>query len=737
MKHLTTLFLLLLCPAVFVSAQDRPGPLPNGGYLLGNGWTVRPTGDSVSAGSFPMSTALSSDGKYLLVLNAGVTDPGVSVIDINTKKVVGHTTLPDAWLGLTASPSSNLVYVGGGSSGKIYELSLNPAGTLTHSREFLVASSSTAGQPFIGDVALSPDARVLYTADMHGDTIAQINLQSGKTVDHWKTGRRPYRILVSPDGGQLLISSWAEAAVFVHQSSSGILLTKLRVGTHPTDMLWINKRYSPESNGTNYAGRLFVAASNTNSVFSFGVTEDRQFSMLDPVSVAMTAMHPLGMTPSALATDPDATLLFVACSDANAIAIVDLTDPRLPVRGFAPTGWYPTAVRVLPDKQMVALNGMGTPTKDHPAGGSAQFFSLPAGDQLLGLTKTVLANSPFRDEMLRSAITDPAEARFSRTQERPSPIQHVIYVIKGDQSYDGVLGDLATDVGDQSKQRLDAAVTPNQHALARDFVLYDQVYANGTLPADGQNWAVAAIAPDFTVKLSPNVFAGRSRVFSFEGGDLANNPPAGYLWSNALQASLTVRNYGEWVTNAADPQPAGQRQVAKVNDLSLAPITDLNFRGPDPNFRDVDRANEFIREWKNFDSQGQAPQLSLVRLSNDTATASRDLVADNDRALGLLVEGVTHSKLWSSTAIFIVQGSGGTASDSAGTQRIPCWILSPFTHHKAVEHNMFNQSSVLKTIEMILGLRPMTHFDAGAKTMFGSFNEQASASPFTAVTPKS
>ena len=284
-------------------------------------------------------------------------------------------------------------------------------------------------------------------------------------------------------------------------------------------------------------------------------------------------------------------------------------------------------------------------------------------------------------------------------------------------------------------------ITPNEHALAREFVLYDNFYSNGGLSAEGANWAAAAIAPAFTVKLAPSAFAARSTIFTFAGGDPANTPSAGYLWSNAEQAGLSVRNYGEWVTNTPSPQPVGQKQVQKTSDPSLAAITDLNFRGSDSAYKDTDRAEEFIREWKTFDSQGKAPQLSIVRLGNDAASRggppTAAMAADNDRAFGMLVDAVSHSRLWASTAIFVVQVSGEQGSDHVDPHRTPCWVLSPYTHRGTVDSAFFNQTSVLRTIELILGMRPMTIFDAGAKSMFGSFAEQASTTPFTALMPKS
>src|SRR6476469_6496999 len=217
------------------SAPEKVGPLPDGGFLLNSGWTIRPAGEQVPLGTFPMSAAVSSNGKYLLVMNAGYDPPTISVIDVAKKTELGRTRLPDCWLGLTIAPGGDKVYVGGGTTGKVFELSLNPAtGALTPAREFaavpnLAENLAEKGKALIGDVELSPDAHLLYAADLYGDSIAVINLQSGRMTDRWKTGRRPYRIVVPPDGRQLLISAWADAAIYQHDAATGTLAGKVRV----------------------------------------------------------------------------------------------------------------------------------------------------------------------------------------------------------------------------------------------------------------------------------------------------------------------------------------------------------------------------------------------------------------------------------------------------------------------------------------------------------------------------
>ncbi len=477
-------------------------------------------------------------------------------------------------------------------------------------------------------------------------------------------------------------------------------------------------------------------------------------------------MHPLGMTPSSLAIDRQGAHLYIVCSDANAVGVADIAGAQTRVLGFVPTGWYPTAVRTLEDNRLVILNGKGLGSRPNPKGpnptvrgrggrnpevqyvariqtGTAALVPPITDENLPAYTNSVLENSPYRDEMIYGAITDAQEARFARTQERASPIQHVIYVIKENRTYDQVLGDMEKGNGDKSLNLFGERITPNLHQLAREFILYDNFYENADVSAEGHNWANAAIAPDYTVKLWPNVYADRRRVYDFEGGEPANNPPAGYIWDNALEAGISIRDYGEWVANIPLASVTGQRQIAKVEDAALQPYTDLNYRGFDLDYSDLDRVHEFIREWKDFDAKGQAPQLTIVRLGNDhtEGTAPGKLtplsfVAQNDYACGLLVDAVSHSKVWPSTAIFIIEDDAQNGPDHVDSHRAPAWVISPFTHRGIVDSTMYNQTSVLRTMELIVGLRPLTHFDAAARPMFGSFSQQADVRPYAAMQPK-
>jgi DNA-binding beta-propeller fold protein YncE len=765
---------LAICLTFFVlplfsqTAQTvRVGPLGGGWFVLNSGWGIHPAGKQINVDTFPMRAVLSANGKYLLVLNAGYNHPSISVIAVSEQRELHRVLVPDAWLGLAFGPGDASVYVGGGSKASVYEFKFNSAtGELSAARTFSAANNaSDVSHTFIGDVAVSPDGHLLYAADLIGNEIAVINLRSGRLIGNWKCGRRPYRILVAPDNQSLLVSSWADATIYRYDALSGGKKGGIRTGQHPTDILWLNKPATADDNQqTQYKGRLFVAAANTNSVYSYGMTSQGEFRLLQTISLATTPLQPLGVTPSALAVDRDGKQLYVACSGINAVAVVDISQAPSRITGFLPAGWYPTAVTALPDGGAAIVNGKGKGSVPNPNGpnltlatdpSSVQFVGriqrgavqmIPAFDsqQLRAFTETVKQSAAYNSDQLRNAFRGGNIEAFIKERDRPSPIKHVVYIIKSGRSYDQIFGDMPTGNGDKSLAVFGQETTPNQHKLAREFVLYDNFYDNGDVSADGQNWAASAIAPDFTVKLWPGSYAGRRSAGDYEDDDPANLPPAGYLWNNALQAGITVRSYGEWVTNLPLNQTQAGRQVKEVKDPALAPYTDLNYRGFDLNYSDVNRAAEFLREWKGFESKGDAPQLIIVRLANDRTAgpaAGKDsaikAVADNDYALGKIVDGISHSKLWTSTAIFVIEDSAQDGADHVDAHRAPALVISPYTRRGGVvDSTMYNQTSVLRTMEGILGLNPLTQFDAAAETMFGSFSLRSDPEPFTAETPR-
>ena len=547
---LTAIFAVLLLAAI-VSSQPAPreqvGPLPGGGFLLNSGWRITPAGKQVPLDTFPMSSALSPDGRYLLVLNGGYRPPSISVIDTGTGAVVSNTAMADGWLGLTFTPKGDRVYAGGGSTASVLEFSF-AGGKLSPTRTFpVVPPEKKTLRDFIGDVALSPDGRLLYAADLYHDAVVVINPQSGMVIERFKTGRRPYRILFHPDGKSFFVTHWADGNLGHYDAARGDRLATVRIGAHPSDMVWRAGKNQPVEGDPAWEARLFVAAANTNNVYAVGVSAAKELNVVESINIAMTPRQPLGMTPSALALSADGKRLFTVCSDANAVAVAELADGRSRVLGFIPTAWYPTAARVLPSGVLVVLNGRGLGSHPNPNGpnplkrpepvhagvaaveyvgriqtGTASWIP-PLTDELLSeYTGAVFLNSPYRDEKLDAPNPLPA-------------IEHVIYIVKENRTYDQMLGDLKPGNGDASLVLFGENVTPNRTNWRASSCCFDNFYVNSDVSADGHNWSTAAIAPDYVQKLWPNSYAGRRKFYDYEGQEPAASPPAGYLWTNAAR----------------------------------------------------------------------------------------------------------------------------------------------------------------------------------------------------------
>jgi YVTN family beta-propeller protein len=744
------LVLFTAAMAVILSSQTPPreqvGYMADGSFLLNSGWRIHPIGTMVPVDTFPMASAVTPDKKYLLVLNGGYNPPSVSVIEIASAKELSRAAVPDAWLGLAMTKAGDKVYVGGGSRGAVYEFSLGN-GVLTPSRVFpVVPDKDRKPTDFIGDVQLAPDGHLLYAADLFHDSVVAINTQSGYVLSRIKTGRRPYRILFHPSGKSFYVSSWADGSIGQYSVTNGERLAITRVGPHTTDMTW---RPGEVDERPELKARLFVSAGNTNSVYVLGATETGELSQLESINLALTPLQPLGMTPSGLGLSADGNKLFVACADANTAAIVDVSGPRSRVLGFVPTGWYPTAAFGLPDGRMGVLNGRGLRSYANPGGpnpahgdkkteyvghiqtGVVQMIDISDEAKYDSYTEAVLANSPYRDDRLEDAGI-PAGSPV-----RPDgPIKHVLYIVKENRTYDQVLGDMKEGNGDASLNLFGEEVTPNLHKIAREFVLLDNFYVNSDVSADGHNWATAAIAPDYTQRMWPNSYAERRKTYDYEGQEPANSPPAGYIWTAAKQAGVTMRNYGYFVDLAKTPDKDGA-QITGIRDPILAPVTDPNYRGFDLDYPDVERAKEFIGELADFEKAGVMPQLLLMRMGNDHTNGAAagklsplSLAADNDQGVGMVVEAVSKSRFWNETAIFVIEDDAQNGPDHVDSHRSPCWVISPWVK-RGVDGSMYNQTSVLRTIEIILGLHPLTTYDAAARPMFGAFGSAASARKYT------
>ncbi len=647
----------------------RPGPLEDDTTLLSTGWPIHPAGRQVELGEMPQDMAVSPNGRFLLVLNGG-SNASVSVMDAQQLVELSRVSLPSAGLGLTISGAGGEVYVAGGRAGVVYALSFSRDGELAMAKT-LGGPVEPGPQDFIGDVAIPPNGRLVYATDVFRDRVMVLNPVSGEKVGEFATGRRPRKLLFHPSGEALFVASWADATILQHETNTGRELSRLRIASHPTDMVLSRRKVPGATRDFEY--RLFIPAANTNDVVTVEIDADRVMRGGDVLNLGFAPEMPAGMTPLSLAISPSETALFIACADANVIAVADITEERGRLAGFIPTGEYPTAVHMMADGRLAILNGDGS------GRGTGTMSVVP--------TPTLQALTSYSDESV-------ALLPYQGGAETGGnfPIEHVIYVIT-----DGHAA---------------GAETPNYDKLDTEFVRFTNVHAGTARPVEGVEWLLAGISPNFTRLLAPKFDRGNgptelNRVFGVS--ELANQPPAGYLWTNAAAAGHSVRNYGAF---AADP----------LNELQVE-ITSTDYPGPDPSIADTDRVRAFLNEFRGFAEDDTAPELMLVRLAGDSDPAT---LAGHDAAIGMLVEAVSGSRLWPTTAIVIAPAA---SSDDSGNAR--AYFLSPYTHRAESNDTLYTQTSFLRTVERLLGLRPITLYDAASidlSSLIGTIDAEPFAS---------
>jgi len=460
---------------------------------------------------------------------------------------------------------------------------------------------------------------------------------------------------------------------------------------------------------------------------------------------------------------PDGKMLFIANANVNCVAVFDVSVPgRSRSMGFIPSGWYPTSVRVSPDgNRLLIANGKGIIPKNNRHGprpgneppdtvieyiaklhrGTMSIIDLPRGEklekQMSDWTAKVLNCSPLHADAGVTAERPEGNPVPCRVGD-PSPIKYVIYVIKENRTYDQILGDMREGNGDPELCIFPERVTPNLHKLAREFVLVDNFYVDSEVSADGHEWSMGAYATDFVEKQWPMSYGhGRRGKYPYpsEGKFQIAFPAEGYLWDRAREANVTYRSYGEFVDNgkkSTDP--------ARTRVKSLQGHFDEWYRCWDLDYPDVRRAERFISELHRFEKEGDMPRLQVIRFGNDHTIGTSPgkltpvaMVADNDVAVGMFVEAISRSRFWPQTAIFILEDDAQNGSDHVDCHRSPAFVVSPYSRRRAVVSTMYSTSSMLRTMELILGLRPMSQFDAAAAPMFHCFQAKPDTRPYNAL----
>ncbi len=763
---------------------ELPGLRPDGSLLLPNQWSLRPAGRQVPLGDFPVNIAVHPGGRFAAILHCGYGPHEIIVVDVESAKTVSRTKINEAFYGLEFSPDGSWLYCSGAGDEVVHVFSFKD-GRLVEDHSIRLCSAKERAIPC--GLAVSSHNRDLYVANVWGQWVSKLDSTTSKKVldivptpgaegkvvrtrefededpddpDLSAITKRaqalydpttpdapfPYACRLDERRQVLYVSLWAESAVAVIDLKSNRVVARWPAQEHPNEMVL-----------TKSGRHLFVANANRNTIT---VIETGKGKTVETLYACFSASQPPGSTPNSLALSPDEKTLFVANACNNNIAVFDVSIMgKSRSLGFIPVGWYPNSVRVTPDgKRLLVANGKGLASRANPNGPVPGRKATATTEHIAGLFPGALSIIDLADRYtFQKQLADftvqahlcapqPGAGLSSLAGDNPipsasgkvSPIKYCIYIIKENRTYDQVLGDMKEGNGEPKLCLFPEKITPNHHRLARQFVLLDNFYVDAEVSADGHEWSMGAYASDFVEKNWPlNYGHGRSKKIPYpsEGRFPIAAPAGGYIWDRALAAGLSYRSYGEFVFNGKTPNDPGF-----TSTRALKGHFDPWYRGFDTEYPEDKRADRFITELKRFESEGEMPRLQIMRLPNDhtaggvpgkpTPTA---FLADNDRGLGMVVEAVSHSKFWARTAVFVLEDDAQNGPDHVDAHRSIAFVASPFARRGVVDSTMYSTSSMVRTIELILGLEPMTQFDAAATPMYNSFQAQADPRPYAAL----
>ncbi len=723
---------------------------------LPTGVRLDPAGPRTDVGPLPLAAVVSPDSAHILLLLNGWRMQGVQVVDRRTGAVVQTAEQPAAFIGLTFSPDGRMVYASGGNTDVIYRYDwAAPSLTL---RDSIVMRPrpdvKSNGSSYPAGIAISRDGRTLYVAENLADSLALVDLATGQVVQRLPAGRYPYAVAVGADG-TVFVSSWGTSMVLVYDALADNRLRAAKpivAARHPSTLL-LNRDGS----------RLFASSASTDAI---SVIDARTRTVVSTLRDPTPANLGQGSAPIGLLLSRDETQLYVTEGDNNAVALFALSattagkgsGARDSLLGRVPVGWYPSALIQLGDTlHVIDAKGRGTgpnPRLAQPGRTGTpedRAVSYTSG-QILG-TVTRLPLSAFEPASL-AALT----ARVARANnwDAPAvrggmpPIKHVIYVIKENRTYDQIFADMPQGDGDTTLLFFPRAVSPNHHALADRFGLFDRFFVNAEVSADGHNWSTAAYTTDYTQKTVPSNYSGRGRSYDYEGtnrgrvplddgDDDVAEPANGYLWDLAQRKGITFRNFGEFVVADGDKEdaPAGYRGVKPF----LRANTSAEFPGYNLDIPDQRRADVWIKELGGFVNAGTMPQLQIVRLPNDHthgASANKPTpfahMADNDLALGRMIEALSKTKFWESTAVFVLEDDAQNGPDHVDSHRSVLLVISPWAR-AGVTHRFVNTTDAIATMEVLLGLDALSPYDHYGRPLREIWRTAPDTRPYTALVP--
>lgn len=743
------------------------GPQSNFSYVVSTSQIIDPAGVTVIFPGRPVDQALNSEETILAVKNM----QNIVFLNVKTQTILQTLDLPgsgNSYNGIAWSSSDNKLWITD-SKGFLRSTKIDEKGSFEWEDEIYLPSLDKQSS-YPGGFAIDETKGIIYVALNRNNTIGVVNLNAGKLEKQIPVGIAPYAVVIKKD--KAYVTNWGgrhpDLNDMTHTSSGSSVVIDERTGIassgtvsvinladykvikeiavylHPCGMA-----LSPDSSF------LYIANSNSDIV---SVIDTESDEVIKTISSKPMEELPFGSAPNDLVIAPDGRTLYVANGGDNLLAVFDL--PRHKLIGLIPTGWYPSAVSISKDgSQLFVVNMKGIGSRQgglrtngyntHDQTGSVSFIPVPGQDSLENYTIKAATNMRL-PRISQSMNLAKVKERIVPIPARPgekSIFKHVLYIIKENRTYDQILGDMPQGNGDSTLCMFGQQVTPNHHKLAEEFVLLDNTYCNGVLSAEGHQWTSQGYVTDYLEKAFPNWVRG----YPWNGDDPLVYASSGFIWDYVLNAGLTFRSYGEFVKDKVTPDDAtwcdiyndyktGSKKV-KIEATATVHTLENNicptYTGSPRTINDQYKADEFIKELHAFEKTDSLPNLMMMSLPNNHTSGTQEdfptpraMVADNDLALGRIVEAVSKSKFWKETVIFVIEDDPQNGLDHVDGHRTIAFCISPYTKRGKVISTHYNQNSILRTIELILGLPPMTQFDLISLPMLDCFTDIPDFTPY-------
>jgi DNA-binding beta-propeller fold protein YncE len=742
----TRLLLLLLSISIAGWAQsDLKSQLTAKRVTLPNGWKLSPHGSSIALGDLPLNVVVSPDQRYVLVTNNGQSVQSLQLIDAATNQVLDSQKLPKSWYGLKVAGDNKTVFVSGGNDNCIRVFHIVAGKLVEHEKIALTTELKAIISPT--GIEFDDATGILYVVTKDNNSLYVVDVAKKAVLSVHTLPAEAFTCLLDKKKELLYISVWGARQILPFEIKTKTFAKSIAVGDHPNEMVL-----------TKNGNVMFVANANDNSV---SVVDLRVGKEIEVLNAALVPNALEGSSTNGLALSANEERLYVSNADNNCLAVFEVEKPgQSKSLGFIPVGWYPTSLKVIKGKLYVA-NGKGFSSFANPKGpnpiakkqtvtyqksdntatapseyigglmkGTMSIFKEPSEKELAILSAAVYQNTPYTKESEMNAAGEKGNPIPMKVGDA-SPIKYVYYILKENRTYDQVLSDVVGGNGDTTLLLFGEKYTPNQHKLVKDFVLLDNFYVDGEVSADGHNWSTSAHATDYLEKTWPTSYGGRGGKYDGEGHRAIANPKNGFIWDYCKRAGVTYRTYGEFATGFKPNIPA-------IKDHFCPDYSSFN-----QDVMDTTRFHAWKRDFDRLLVLNQVPQFNSMQFPNDHTEGQRlgkktpfAYVADNDYAIGLFIEHLSKSSIWKETAVFIVEDDAQNGPDHVDAHRTTAYLAGGFVKRGFVDHTPYSTSSMLRTIELILGLPPMSQYDAAATPMFRSFTSTPNLTPFIHELPR-